>query len=192
LPYSSKHKNESRNRILAAAADLFCRRGFDQVSIGQVMQHASMTHGAFYAHFKSKSVLYAQAIRHAAEHSLWSQKRPKVLTMPVLKNLIRQYLSLAHVKQLQAPCPLAFLATDVAHRDEVVRQSYEQTFQGMIQSMSMQLSAWGLENAESLSQQIITNMVGTVSIARSLSNETSQRQLLTNAKENLFKLLAEL
>lgn len=192
MPYSSEHKSQSRNRILTSAIDLFCRHGFDQVSIGQVMKHAKMTHGAFYTHFKSKSLLYAQALQHAATQSLWSKEKPKVLTLPALKQLISAYLSLSHVKQKQASCPLAFLATDVAHRDEVVRNSYAQVFQNLVQNIATELKHWGVKNAESLSQQILTSMIGTVSIARSLEDETSQQHLLDNAKKNIFSLLSGL
>ncbi|TBR43936.1 TetR/AcrR family transcriptional regulator [Marinomonas agarivorans] len=192
MPYSSEHKSQSRNRILASAVDLFCRYGFDQVSIGEVMKHAKMTHGAFYTHFKSKSLLYAQAIQHAAKHSLWNKEKPSVLTLTALKQLISAYLSLPHVTQKQASCPLAFLATDVAHRDEVVRNSYAKVFQNLAQSIAVELKNWGVKNAESLSQQILTSMIGTVSIARSLGDETSQQLLLDNAKNNLFSLLSGL
>ena len=47
MPYSKDHKAQSKERILKSATDLFCRYGFDKVSIGQVMKLAKMTPGAF-------------------------------------------------------------------------------------------------------------------------------------------------
>lgn len=39
---------EHRIRILAAAACLFRQRGFDDVTVAEVMKDAGLTHGAFY------------------------------------------------------------------------------------------------------------------------------------------------
>ena len=49
MPYSTDHKAKSKERILQSATKLFCRYGFEKVSISQVMKLAKMTHGAFYA-----------------------------------------------------------------------------------------------------------------------------------------------
>src|ERR1700735_612800 len=54
-----------RGRILDAAARLFRRRGFDDVTVADVMKEAGLTHGAFYGHFASKEALIAAAIAHA-------------------------------------------------------------------------------------------------------------------------------
>ncbi|NQZ30199.1 MAG: TetR/AcrR family transcriptional regulator [Oceanospirillaceae bacterium] len=190
MPYTLEHKSQSRDRILTAAVDLFCRFGFDQISITRVMKQANMTHGAFYAHFKSKSELYALAIRHAAMQSLWVKEQHNISNIGHFTTLIDAYLSLAHVNQLGAPCPLAFLVTDVAHCNDAVRESYQQTFQAMLTSMSEQLTALGLTHSYSLAQQILTRLVGTVSIARTLADKDLQQSLLENSRRDLHQLLA--
>ena len=69
MPYSPEHKQNSREQILSGAMNLFSRKGFSNVSIDEVMAEAGMTRGAFYAHFESKSVLYAEAVMFAALNS---------------------------------------------------------------------------------------------------------------------------
>lgn len=190
MPYTTEHKNQSRDRILTAAVDLFCRFGFDQISITQVMKQAKMTHGAFYAHFKSKSALYALAIRHAAINSFWAKEQHNISNIEHFSTMIDTYLSLGHVNQLGAPCPLAFLVTDVAHRDGAVRDSYQQTLQAMLTGMAKQLENLGFTQGYSLAQQIITSLVGTVSIARTLDDRAIQQSLLDNSRRELRKLLS--
>ena len=51
-----------RARILAAAARLFRLRGFEDVTVAEVMKEAGLTHGAFYGHFPSKEALIAEAV----------------------------------------------------------------------------------------------------------------------------------
>ena len=62
MPWNAEHKTQSRDRILSSAAQLFSHQGFDAVSIDDVMAHAGLTRGAFYAHFKSKSDMYHQSM----------------------------------------------------------------------------------------------------------------------------------
>ncbi|WP_438462481.1 TetR/AcrR family transcriptional regulator [Marinomonas sp. PE14-40] len=212
MPYSADHKLQSRERIRRAAADLFCRQGYDSVSISQVMKHAKMTHGAFYAHFSSKGALYSEAIKSAAEQSLFTRESGD-LTLAKIVNLIRQYLSLEHVNQEVPPCPLAFLSTDIAHRDKHVKASYEAVFNGMIKTLSKALleqvlmvdeanneksnnkytdkpaEKQGIEVARALAQQLMVNLVGTVSIARNITDPDAQKTLLDNTKTGLINLL---
>ena len=57
MPYPTGHRAEVKKRIIASARGLFNRRGFDQVSLDEIMLGAGLTHGGFYSYFKSKSDL---------------------------------------------------------------------------------------------------------------------------------------
>ena len=48
MKVSREQVAEHRTRILAAAARLFRLRGFDEVTVAEVMKDAGLTHGAFY------------------------------------------------------------------------------------------------------------------------------------------------
>ena len=63
MPYSAKHKQDTRQRILESARRLFNSKGFAEVSIGEIMANAGLTHGGFYRHFNDKSELYAEAVQ---------------------------------------------------------------------------------------------------------------------------------
>jgi AcrR family transcriptional regulator len=52
-----ERKAETRDRLLAAAADLFAAQGIDAVSVDAVAEAAGRTSGAVYAHFGSKQGL---------------------------------------------------------------------------------------------------------------------------------------
>ena len=64
MPYSPKHKQDTRDRILESARRLFNRKGFSEVSIEEIMTHAGLTHGGFYRHFSGKDEVYVEAIRY--------------------------------------------------------------------------------------------------------------------------------
>src|SRR3712207_3437225 len=67
--YGSQHKTRSRAKIVKAAAGLFRRQGYLGTGIDSVMAKAGLTAGAFYAHFGSKSELFAEALGAATEVS---------------------------------------------------------------------------------------------------------------------------
>src|SRR5258708_12750407 len=52
---------KNRHRIVEVAGKLFREKGFDGVSVADIMKSAGLTHGAFYGHFASKDDLAAQA-----------------------------------------------------------------------------------------------------------------------------------
>ncbi len=65
MKVSKEQVAEHRTRIMVAAARLFRQRGFDDVTVADVMKEAGLTHGAFYGHFPSKEALIAEAVGHA-------------------------------------------------------------------------------------------------------------------------------
>ena len=77
MSYSKEHKQRSRKKILQSAYTLFSTKGFHAVTVDEVMLDCSLTRGAFYAHFRSKSDLYSEALRFSATNSNWLKKSLK-------------------------------------------------------------------------------------------------------------------
>jgi TetR/AcrR family transcriptional repressor of nem operon len=60
-------KQETRQRILKAAATIASREGLHAASIPRVMRQAGLTIGGFYGHFESKAAMDAEVIRTVFE-----------------------------------------------------------------------------------------------------------------------------
>src|ERR1700760_676326 len=54
---------ETRERLLLAAADVFARRGYDGTRVADIAAAADVSSGALYAHFDSKAELLVAALR---------------------------------------------------------------------------------------------------------------------------------
>jgi AcrR family transcriptional regulator len=54
---------ETRERLLLAAADAFARRGYDGTRVADIARAANVSSGALYAHFDSKAELLVAALR---------------------------------------------------------------------------------------------------------------------------------
>ena len=54
MRYSDTHKEETRKKVLKAAAVAVRAKGPDGVGVAEIMAEAGLTHGGFYAHFPRK------------------------------------------------------------------------------------------------------------------------------------------
>jgi TetR/AcrR family transcriptional repressor of nem operon len=102
---------ENRKKILDAASRLFRARGFDAVTVAEVMKAAELTHGGFYGYFKSKDDLIAQTLAHV--YAAGESGQADVLAYAA------KYLSRRHCDDLAGGCPVAALG------GETVRQAPE-------------------------------------------------------------------
>src|SRR5256714_12915317 len=68
-------KQQTRARILRAAARAIRRHGYEGVGVADVMNEAGLTHGGFYAHFASRDALLAAAAEQAGAESIESLAR---------------------------------------------------------------------------------------------------------------------
>src|ERR1700712_894698 len=57
-PRVSKRRAETRDKLLAAAADVFAERGFGRATVEEVCERAGFSRGAFYSNFDSLDELF--------------------------------------------------------------------------------------------------------------------------------------
>ncbi|WP_186233553.1 TetR/AcrR family transcriptional regulator [Burkholderia gladioli] len=105
---------ENRRQILAAASRLFRERGFDAVTVAEVMSAAGLTHGGFYGYFKSKEDLIAQTLAEVVKGS------EDLRGLNVLK-YAATYLTPDHRDHPAAGCPLAALGAEASRQAPEVR-----------------------------------------------------------------------
>lgn len=189
MPYSAEHKQQSRNKILNSAMQLFTQHGFEKTSIDEIMQHANMTRGAFYAHFSSKSDLYQKAIISGALNSILLNEKPAKFSQPEwVDYLVTSYLSEAHVRRQRSPCPLAFLATDVAVSEPEVRQTYTSIFKKMNKLFSRATANMNDCDEEQM-YALLAMMIGAVSISRCIDNRSIRNKLLNGSRRLSLALI---
>ena len=67
--YHRKRKVDSRERLLEAAMELFCDRGFDPVSVDDIALAAGLSRMTLYRHFGGKGDLAAELFRCTTERA---------------------------------------------------------------------------------------------------------------------------
>ena len=121
MRYGSDHKAETRRKILDIASRRFRKEGVEAVGVASVMADCGLTHGGFYAHFKSKEELVAAALDHglceAGDRIFdYAEKAEDKIDA-----YIRAYLSPFHRDSTEAGCAFSALAPELARLDGPVR-----------------------------------------------------------------------
>jgi len=114
-------REQSHSRILDAAARAVRRQGYAGVGVAEVMKEAGLTHGGFYAHFKSRDALLAAAIEHAAADSAKSLTRRIAALQEAgaspIGALVEAYLADVHAANCERGCVVAALGSEMPRQD---------------------------------------------------------------------------
>jgi len=144
MPYPASHHTKVKKRIIDSARKLFNRRGFESVSIQQIMASVGLTHGGFYSYFKSKSDLYAEVLgcffTDPEWKNCWEGVHVDLSSTDVGPQVVRAYLSRQHYEDVENSCPMVALPTDVARSGVTARRAFETVFRAMVSVLERSLA----------------------------------------------------
>jgi TetR/AcrR family transcriptional repressor of nem operon len=180
VPYPTGHRSQVKKNIIQSARKLFNRRGFDNVSIHQIMAGAGLTHGGFYSYFHSKSDLYAEVLGcfFTDPHwkSCWEGVHVDLRSSDAGPQVVRAYLSRQHFEEVENSCPMTALPTDVARSGKSAKRAFETVFKAMVSVLERS----SIENGRpgpATAQAIAALCVGGMVVARALVNRTLADEL---------------
>jgi TetR/AcrR family transcriptional repressor of nem operon len=188
MRYGKDHKQATRQRILEAAGRRFKQEGIDGAGVAAVMSDAGLTNGAFYAHFASKEDLVANVLAdqlRAQRHSFDAQPSDR----RGLEAFIRAYLSPQHRDRYADGCPSAALLDEIARRPAATKQVFTDELMGVIDDIASRLSRTDAEAARTDALTLFGLMLGTLQLARALTDRDRSDQLLARGVETAMKLL---
>jgi TetR/AcrR family transcriptional regulator, transcriptional repressor for nem operon len=188
MRYSTDHKQATRQRILEAAGRRFKQEGIDGAGVAAVMSDAGLTNGAFYAHFASKEDLVANVLAD----QLRTQRQSFDAQPPDrggLEAFIRSYLSPKHRDHYADGCPSAALLDEIARRPAATKQVYTDELMGIIDDIAARLDPTDPEAAQTDALTLFGLMLGTLQLARALTDRDLSDQLLDRSVGTAIKLL---
>jgi TetR/AcrR family transcriptional regulator, transcriptional repressor for nem operon len=189
MPYAPEHKQQTRQRIVGAAARLFNRRGFAEVTIGEIMAAAGLTHGGFYRHFGSKEELYAEVVRHFLKKEAparWEKGPggPRRPDQTFARFVVDAYLSRDHLEDVDGSCPLVGLSTDVARSASGVKAAYREVVETMVRVFKGHLKG---RAARDQAMVLVSLCVGGMVLARALDDQDLADDFLATAHKHALK-----
>jgi TetR/AcrR family transcriptional repressor of nem operon len=173
MKVSQEQKAQNRSRILTEAGRLFREKGFDAVSVAEVMKAAGMTHGGFYGHFQSKDDLVAQTIAHA------------IGSQSVIDDLgvwIDTYLSEPHREHPDLGCPMAALAGLMRQQAPEARASMAQVLASQINTLTDVMPSVDPAKRRRAAIGSWSAMVGALILSRSIDDPALSAELLSETQ----------
>ena len=191
MRYEPDHKEETRQKVLRAAARAIRAEGPHKVAVAKVMARAGLTVGGFYAHFASKDDLIAAAIDEMfaeakSRQLLETGERPPA---EAIGAYIDFYLSPTHRDARATGCPMPALAADLPRLTEKSRERFAAGVRQLRARLVEKLAALGHDDAEAEASSVVAELVGALSLARGESDPAASDAILTRSKTSLKRRL---
>lgn len=180
-------KEQTRERILRAAARAIRKYGYERLGVAEVMKDAGLTHGGFYAHFESRDALLAAAAEKAGLESAESLSRALAKAKPgeELMAVVDTYLADNHVTAAEQGlgCAIAAAGTEVPRQCAEVRRAVSRRIKELIGLVEQQLPGWGKSAAHDKAMSIVPTLIGALMLARAVDDPQLSKGIRKAARE---------
>ncbi|RKP53919.1 TetR/AcrR family transcriptional regulator [Cohnella endophytica] len=186
MPYPEGHKQKVRGKIIESAAQAFRTNGIRDISVPFIMKGAGLTHGGFYSHFDNKEQLVGEACRYAINDTiaLLQKAADQEKQEPQINAIIGYYLSPYHRDKTEMGCILPALSSEISRSSDEIRQVFTRELERMIEFIS---NAAQVDSATG--SALLSTMVGTLVLARSVSDSKLSDSLLSAGKQQIKGLI---
>jgi TetR/AcrR family transcriptional regulator, transcriptional repressor for nem operon len=185
--------DETRERIIAKAAELFNQRGLEGTSMADLMEATGLEKGGIYRHFPSKEAVAVEAFDYAWEEAFRERVRDLGSisgSVDRLKHLIANFVE--RRPSIPGGCPLLNTAVDSDDGNPLLRERARQAL-GKWQNLLTSVIDEGIQRREirsgvdphGLSMLIISSLEGALMISRLERN----RDALVAARSHLDNYL---
>lgn len=174
MKVSREQMAENRRRILDVASKLFRDRGFDAVSVAEVMKAAGLTHGGFYGHFGSKDDLIAQTLAHVLASDAAEGDD--------IRAYLDAYLSPGHRDNPAGGCPTAGLAAAIRHQSPAARGAMTEGLRSQIGRIEKALPLAEPADRHRAAIGSWAAMVGAVILARAIDEPALSDEILKETR----------
>ncbi|MEI9851893.1 MAG: TetR/AcrR family transcriptional regulator [Sphingomonas sp.] len=188
MRYTGEHKEETRRQVLREAAREIRAKGPGGVGVAGIMARVGLTHGGFYAHFKSKDALVAAAI-----DTMFDDARARFNRMigdadprAGLRAYVDFYLSAAHRDARERGCPLPSLSGDLARLGPDARERFGKGVAAMKARIAAKFAELGAPDPALAAASMVAEMVGAVALARAVADPAQSDAILAEARASVI------
>ncbi|WP_241659506.1 TetR/AcrR family transcriptional regulator [Sphingomonas glacialis] len=191
MRYDSEHKAKTRERVLKEASAAIRLEGPDRVGVAAIMSRAGLTHGGFYAHFKSKDDLVAQAIGHMFEdrYAAFFAHLDTSDPAAAVTAFVTGYLSMRHRDAIDRGCPIPVLAGEVPRMSPDARAIFVTAVRKLTEAVTQLLENLDIPDANHRASSILSEMVGALALSRMHSDTAEAQALLDHSRRSILRAL---
>lgn len=168
MRYSKDHKSETRARIVENAAIRLRELGAACIGVADLMKDTGLTHGGFYAHFKSREALIDEAFLHAMSSvgERWKKRADAAPAGEELAAIVNGYLTVRHRDDIGGGCMLPALSHEVARGSAKTRKAFVAKLEEAITVVADAQSHSSDRAARTQAAGTIATMVGSLLLSR--------------------------
>ncbi|MGZ3716190.1 MAG: TetR/AcrR family transcriptional regulator [Ktedonobacterales bacterium] len=186
MRYSQEHKQQTRQRVIAAAARIFRAQGVANVSIPRLMRQVGLTHGGFYAHFDSKDALVAEACASGQGETVKQLFRAAEQADPgkKLRAILDNYLTPAHRDNPASGCTIPALAAEIAREPAEVRHAFTQSIRALLARLKPIMPDCGTDATDEPTDEalaLLSGMAGAILLSRAVDDPDLSDRILDAA-----------
>jgi TetR/AcrR family transcriptional repressor of nem operon len=179
MRYAEDHKAQTHQRILQEASARFRRDGIGATGLQPLMKALGLTHGGFYAHFKSKDELVEKALRAAVDQS--KERTAKTFDQEgSVSAFLDMYLSPAHRDSPEKGCPLPTMCAELGQRGEPSAITDEML---KVRIEALEKAMADKPDADARSLVMMSTVIGALTMARSVQDKAFSEQILQTTRE---------
>src|SRR5260221_802830 len=184
MPRNPHRKARIRRSIVFEAARVLRMGGPEAIGVAAIMSRLGLTHGRFYAYFRSIDELMAEAIIEIFnEHYAWMLRVTE--GYPAEEALVRfidGYLVARHRDVVEEGCALPTLASYVPHMSQACRERFAEGTVRLGAAFQQMLAAVGHKQAEQIASCALATLAGGIGLSRTIFDRDSSDSLLDAAK----------
>lgn len=183
MRYSAQHKEETRRKILDAAARRFRAQGYDGLGIDGLAQAAGVTNGAFYGNFASKADAYREVVvagLDALEEGIARFQRERGDDW--IAALADFYFSPPKIDCAENACALPSFAPEAARAPIATRAAFEAALLRVKDRLAAGLDG---DDAEARAWRMLALFAGGVTLARAVPDAELSRHIAAIARETV-------
>ncbi|WP_075791503.1 TetR/AcrR family transcriptional regulator [Massilia putida] len=191
---SKEKAADNRTALIRAASKLFRERGIDGVGVAEISKEAGLTHGALYAHFRSKEELALEALSYGLDQANSRMYSATSNGMPDLSRFLDRYLALETRDDYGDRCAMAASASEIGRQDKAISARFAEGYMVMVRAFERQI-AQNEPGSDALGRAmvVVATMIGSLAVARGAAkgNPAVSEQVLQAARRHLDELMLE-
>jgi TetR/AcrR family transcriptional repressor of nem operon len=172
---------QTRETIVAAAADLIRRTGIAEASLADMMAAAGLTHGGFYRHFRNKEHLVSEALSAAGEKAIATVGRN--LAKGGFDVVVDGYLSTSHRDSRTPVCPFAALGSEMGRSGTETKAAVTEVLEKLLATLAGDAPDRGEARGGAI--VALSTMIGAMTLARVVADRDLSAEILDCAKDHL-------
>ena len=186
--YAADHKQKTHEAIIEKAADLIRAGGLESLGVAAVMAEAGLTHGGFYAHFRSRDALLAAAVTRLFDKAVDGVGRYEAKYGPKagLERYVDFYLSPRHRDDMAIGCPIPALAGEARRAPPQVARAFDDGLERLAQRLGKLMRGGHSTNKKGAALALLAEMAGVLTVSRAMTDVRQSNELLTSKRKSVL------